>query len=175
MRETYVNQQKSAPNRARRVFASRNHYELLPQLLHLQTCHWHVCLTVQPKGSTPLLITESKKDQTGKTCLVFLGAGGGGRTRTVSPPMDFESTSSANSNTPANISQPTGRRLRCHYILLFLISSSRTLDADDTERAQDGADQDDDQSDRCEVLHREVVDGLSLERGVALEFVRHGL
>ena len=28
-------------------------------------------------------------------------AGGGGRTHTVSPPTDFESVSSANSNTPA--------------------------------------------------------------------------
>lgn len=31
----------------------------------------------------------------------FLYAGGGGRTHTVSPPTDFESVSSANSNTPA--------------------------------------------------------------------------
>ena len=32
---------------------------------------------------------------------VFSTAGGGGRTRTVLPPTDFESVSSANSNTPA--------------------------------------------------------------------------
>ena len=31
------------------------------------------------------------------------GAGGGGRTRTVLPPTDFESVTSANSITPANI------------------------------------------------------------------------
>ena len=31
------------------------------------------------------------------------GAGGGGRTRTVSPPLDFESSTSANSITPAFI------------------------------------------------------------------------
>ena len=31
------------------------------------------------------------------------GAGGGGRTRTVSPPLDFESSTSANSITPAYI------------------------------------------------------------------------
>ena len=35
--------------------------------------------------------------------LLKSGAGGGGRTRTVSLPMDFESTSSADSNTPAKL------------------------------------------------------------------------
>ena len=34
--------------------------------------------------------------------LYWFGAGGGGRTRTVSPPRDFESRTSANSITPAN-------------------------------------------------------------------------
>ena len=37
----------------------------------------------------------------GDKCGLFAGAGGGGRTRTVSLPTDFESASSANSNTPA--------------------------------------------------------------------------
>lgn len=32
-----------------------------------------------------------------------LGAGGGGRTHTVSPPRDFESRTSANSITPASL------------------------------------------------------------------------
>ena len=38
-----------------------------------------------------------------KTCLSksFFGAGGGGRTRTLSPGPDFESGTSANSITPA--------------------------------------------------------------------------
>lgn len=33
---------------------------------------------------------------------VVLGAGGGGRTRTLLPGLDFESSTSANSITPAN-------------------------------------------------------------------------
>ena len=33
----------------------------------------------------------------------YISAGGGGRTHTVSPPTDFESVSSANSNTPAHM------------------------------------------------------------------------
>lgn len=33
----------------------------------------------------------------------YISAGGGGRTHTVSPPTDFESVSSANSNTPAYV------------------------------------------------------------------------
>ncbi len=36
--------------------------------------------------------------------VLFLGAGGGGRTRTVLLPTDFESVTSANSITPAYIS-----------------------------------------------------------------------
>ena len=46
---------------------------------------------------------HQKKTQPPKKGLCFLGAGGGGRTRTVSPPKDFESSSSANSNTPAHL------------------------------------------------------------------------
>ena len=42
--------------------------------------------------------------------LAFYGAGGGGRTRTVSLPLDFESSTSANSITPA---------LLGHYSILF--------------------------------------------------------
>ena len=46
----------------------------------------------------------NKKYLSGKNHLGTIGAGGGGRTRTVSPPTDFESVSSANSNTPAYVS-----------------------------------------------------------------------
>ena len=43
----------------------------------------------------------NKKYLSGKNHLGTIGAGDGGRTHTVSPPTDFESVSSANSNTPA--------------------------------------------------------------------------
>ena len=46
----------------------------------------------------------NKKYLSGKNHLGTIGAGGGGRTHTVSPPTDFESVSSANSNTPAYVS-----------------------------------------------------------------------
>ena len=51
-------------------------------------------------GSTP----KNKKQEETQPCGYIsscFGAGGGGRTRTVSLPTDFESASSANSNTPA--------------------------------------------------------------------------
>ncbi len=44
------------------------------------------------------------KDKKHAEACSFRGAGGGGRTRTVSLPTDFESVTSANSITPANIS-----------------------------------------------------------------------
>ena len=50
----------------------------------------------KPKSCLP-----NKKYLSGKNHLGTIGAGGGGRTHTVSPPTDFESVSSANSNTPA--------------------------------------------------------------------------
>ena len=46
----------------------------------------------------------NKKYLSGKNHLGTIGAGDGGRTHTVSPPTDFESVSSANSNTPAYVS-----------------------------------------------------------------------
>ena len=46
----------------------------------------------------------NKKYLSGKNHLGTIGAGGGGRTRTMSPSTDFESVSSANSNTPAYVS-----------------------------------------------------------------------
>ena len=46
----------------------------------------------------------NKKYLSGKNHLGMIGAGDGGRTHTVSPPTDFESVSSANSNTPAYVS-----------------------------------------------------------------------
>ena len=52
----------------------------------------------KPKSCLP-----HKKYLSGKNHLGTIGAGGGGRTRTMSPSTDFESVSSANSNTPANI------------------------------------------------------------------------
>ena len=45
----------------------------------------------------------NKKYLSGKNHLGTIGAGDGGRTHTVSPPTDFESVSSANSNTPAYV------------------------------------------------------------------------
>ena len=58
--------------------------------------------------SRTLITGATRKTPEGIYLREFCGAGGGGRTRTVLPPMDFESTSSANSNTPA-------------YSLLFII------------------------------------------------------
>ena len=45
-----------------------------------------------------------KNDKFLSKLVVFHGAGGGGRTRTVSLPPDFESGASASSTTPANVS-----------------------------------------------------------------------
>lgn len=60
-----------------------------------------------------------------------LGAGGGGRTHTVSPPRDFESRTSANSITPASsyIIVKTQKKIKilnefllfCFVKILFLI------------------------------------------------------
>ena len=49
---------------------------------------------------------HAKKRPQKALCLLgfYISAGGGGRTHTVSPPTDFESVSSANSNTPAYVS-----------------------------------------------------------------------
>ena len=44
--------------------------------------------------------TISKKKASPKRCFIY-GAGGGGRTRTLLPGLDFESSTSANSITPA--------------------------------------------------------------------------
>ena len=55
-----------------------------------------------PPYSTP--VTMQKRPQKALRLLGFyISAGGGGRTHTVSPPTDFESVSSANSNTPAYV------------------------------------------------------------------------
>ena len=48
---------------------------------------------------------------------VALGAGGGGRTRTLLPGLDFESSTSANSITPAN-----------QLFLLYKIQSPKSID-----------------------------------------------
>ena len=51
---------------------------------------------------SPYRPQASKKEQTRKMCVCsFFGAGGRGRTDTVSLPLDFESSTSANSITPA--------------------------------------------------------------------------
>ena len=47
----------------------------------------------------PLICLPTKNSAQG--ALLFVGAGGGTRTHTVSPPTDFESVTSANSITPA--------------------------------------------------------------------------
>ena len=49
----------------------------------------------------PFRPPNCKKNKTTKTVVLFFGAGGGGRTRTLSPGPDFESGTSANSITPA--------------------------------------------------------------------------
>ena len=66
-----------------------------------------VCaLAARPATGRPDLIVRPPHKQK-KDCVVPLGrhnpfgAGGGGRTRTVSLPLDFESSTSANSITPA--------------------------------------------------------------------------
>ena len=46
-------------------------------------------------------VSKSKERQNTRSDALSSSAGGGGRTHTVSPPTDFESVSSANSNTPA--------------------------------------------------------------------------
>ena len=58
-----------------------------------------------------------KKTQQPKGCRVFFGAGGGGRTRTVLPPPDFESGTSASSITPAN--HRSRRDADCEVIILY--------------------------------------------------------
>ena len=57
----------------------------------------------------------NKKYLSGKNHLGTIGAGDGGRTHTVSPPTDFESVSSANSNTPAQ-----------ETILLYLLPAKKS-------------------------------------------------
>ena len=49
------------------------------------------------------LINKTKQKTVTKIVTVFFGAGGGGRTRTLLPGLDFESSTSANSITPANV------------------------------------------------------------------------
>ena len=47
--------------------------------------------------------TKEKPQKVLRLLGFYISAGGGGRTHTVSPPTDFESVSSANSNTPAHM------------------------------------------------------------------------
>ena len=47
--------------------------------------------------------TKEKPQKALRLLGFYISAGGGGRTHTVSPPTDFESVSSANSNTPAHM------------------------------------------------------------------------
>ena len=54
-------------------------------------------------GSTPSLLLDIKKQNLHNKCKFYFGAGDRGRTGTVSLPLDFESSTSANSITPANI------------------------------------------------------------------------
>ena len=48
-------------------------------------------------------VTKEKPQKALRLLGFYISAGGGGRTHTVSPPTDFESVSSANSNTPAHM------------------------------------------------------------------------
>ena len=61
---------------------------------------------------------QNKKYLSGKNHLGTIGAGDGGRTHTVLPPTDFESVSSANSNTPADL--VVGRTLIEYKCLLII-------------------------------------------------------
>lgn len=47
------------------------------------------------------IVYKNKKRRFSVEICRFFGAGSGGRTRTVSPPLDFESSTSANSIIPA--------------------------------------------------------------------------
>ena len=49
----------------------------------------------------PVRVPQLKKNSSLKKGNCLFGAGGGTRTRTMSPPTDFESVTSANSITPA--------------------------------------------------------------------------
>ena len=60
--------------------------------------HFSRAYGMRPPFRPPCYTDQKEKDA--YASLLF-GAGGGGRTRTVSLPTDFESASSANSNTPA--------------------------------------------------------------------------
>ena len=64
------------------------------------------------KSLAPSHFWKKKRNERIVSILSFqYGAGGGTWTRTLSPAMDFESTSSANSNTPASL-----RRMLLYYI-----------------------------------------------------------
>ena len=62
-------------------------------------------------GSTPHF-QKAKREPVQQVQVLFFGAGDRGRTGTVSLPLDFESSTSANSITPANITE------LLYYILL---------------------------------------------------------
>ena len=67
--------------------------------------------SASPRRFDPYCFISIKKEPTQK-CRLSFGAGDRGRTGTVSLPLDFESSTSANSITPANITD------LLYYILL---------------------------------------------------------
>ena len=70
-----------------------------------------------------LINIEIKKDNTTKQCsdcIILRSAGGGTRTHTMSPPTDFESVTSTNSITPANIDVVSCFAQHRYYIIYLL-------------------------------------------------------
>ncbi len=70
----------------------------LKTVINEKELRWREVERVRPPRGTGC---KNQKPQSKPPRLSLFGAGGGGRTRTVSLPTDFESASSANSNTPA--------------------------------------------------------------------------
>ena len=71
-----------------------------PVIYHKLSLVSHVLLSAHLKSFSTDVLELNKRTFVCSTKVRF-GAGGGGRTRTVSLPLDFESSTSANSITPA--------------------------------------------------------------------------
>ena len=70
-----------------------------------------------------------KKQKSHALCVTFFGAGSGGRTRTVSLPLDFESSTSANSIIPAFISTSviiTHCCMQCQVLIYYFTKKTST-------------------------------------------------
>ena len=60
---------------------------------------------VEKYAVRPLIFQKTKREPVQQVQVLFSGAGDRGRTGTISLPLDFESSTSANSITPANITE----------------------------------------------------------------------